>query len=53
MAKKHDFQEQKTRQRQKSRFLWKIPKTMDIMISKGMSDPFLMMPVTLQGIKNT
>ncbi len=51
MAKKHDFQEQKTRQRQKITFFRKISKTMDKMIFLGMSAPFLMMPVTLQGIK--
>jgi hypothetical protein len=54
MAKKHDFQEQKTRQRQKTTFFkQKISKTMDKMISWGMPAPFLMMPVTLQGITNT
>jgi hypothetical protein len=51
MAKKHDFQEQKTHQKQKIMFFRKISKSMDKMISWGMSAPFLMMPVTLQGIK--
>jgi hypothetical protein len=54
MAKKHDFQEQKNAPKAKNHaFLQKISKTMDKMISWGMSAPFLMMPVTLQGIKNT
>ncbi len=39
------------RQRQKITFFQKISKTMDKMISWGMSAPFLMMPVTLQGIE--
>jgi hypothetical protein len=51
MAKKHDFPEQKTSQRQKITFFkQKISKTMDKMISWGMPAPFLMMPVTLQVI---
>ena len=53
MAKKHDFQEQKNAPKAKNHvFFQKISKTMDKMISWGMSAPFLMMPVTLQGIKN-
>jgi hypothetical protein len=54
MAKKHDFREQKNAPKAKTHnFLRKISKTMDKMISWGMSAPFLMMPVTLRGIKNT
>ncbi len=54
MAKKQDFQEQKNAPKAKNHiFIKKISKTMDKIISWGTSAPFLMMPVTLQGIKNT
>jgi hypothetical protein len=45
------FRNKKMRQRQKITFFQKISKMMDKMISWGMSAPFLMMPVTLQGIE--
>jgi hypothetical protein len=45
---------QKTCQRPKNHvFEQKISKTTDKMMSWGMAAPFLMMPVTLQGTKNT
>jgi hypothetical protein len=53
IAKKYDFWEQKNAPKaRKSRFLTKNFKKMDKMMSWGMSAQFLMMPVTLQGIKN-
>jgi hypothetical protein len=54
IAKIDDFREQKKGQRLKNHvYKQKILKTMDKMMSWGMAAPFLMMPVTLQGIKNT
>jgi hypothetical protein len=51
IAKKHDFREQKNVPKaKKSRFITKNDKNDD---SWDKSSPFLVIPVTLQGIKNT
>jgi hypothetical protein len=53
MAKKHDFREKNAQKAKNHVCSQNISKTMDKMISWVMSAPFLIMPVTLQGIKNT
>ncbi len=51
-GQKYDFWEQNNAPKAKNHvFKQKIPKTMNKMMSWGMSAPFLKMPVTLRGIK--